>query len=310
MLRRFLIVIAFMGLIVFNFYPSLSAEDNIEETGKSTPIVWVHHSLDWWDWWWNENCSNKIIQPTFGFLPTLTFNYNGYGFKESMEKVNMVIHQQRQAGFKAIPTFNTHIHRGYENGNEFQSWFDRNAWAERAAWVESMVPLAYNNKMALDIEPYWKNESSQRYPTKRDSEKLSIAIKPFIDVLVKNRIKLYVFPAEDTEPWTEIASNMGADIVALYESSYSLPDYYESDEEAYDDLLEEMAEQRKKVEAAGMRYVPGFFETALKKLGFLETMAKLGYHEVWVYIRRDPDVHKYNKLCLPEFYDLEPYNFK
>lgn len=71
-----------------------------------------------------------------------------------------------------------------------------------------------------------------------------------------------------------------------------------------------MAQERKETEAKGLKYVPGFYETALKKPDFLQTMSNLGYKESWVFLRRDPDVHKYNKFCLPEFYDLAPYNIE
>lgn len=281
--------------------------NNVEAT--TSPVVWVHHSLEWWDWWWKDNCSNKSPRPDFGLLSALTFNWDGKDFKESMEMVNRVVGQERQAGFKVIPTLDIHIHRGYEEGKQFESWFDRDAWEERAKWLEAMVPLAHENKMAVDIEPYWEDEVSQRYPDESDSKRLAIAVKPFMEMLVKHKIKLYVFPSEDTNPWLQIASKMGVDIVALFESSYFLSDNYASDNEAYNNELEKMARQRKSMESAGMEYVPGFFETALKKPGFMEDMGKLGYKEVWVFIRRDPDVHKYDKLCLPEFDDLAPYEF-
>lgn len=307
MIKRIFASILFVFLSILIFTAEKPAVNNLEAT--TPPVVWVHHSLDWWDWWWKENCSNNSPRQAFGLLSALTFNWDGKEFKESMEMVNRVVDQERKAGFKVIPTLDIHIHRGYEEGKQFESWFDRDAWRERAKWFEAMVPLAHDKRMAVDIEPYWEDEVSQRYPEESDSKRLAIAIKPFIDVLVKHQIKLYVFPAEDTNPWLQIASKMGVDIVALFESSYFLSDDFASDHKAYNDQLKKMAKQRKSMEAAGVEYVPGFYETALKKPGFMEAMAKLGYKEVWVYIRRDEDVHKYHKVCLPEFNDLGPYEF-
>ena len=283
-----------------------SKESNI---ASATPVVWVHHSLDWWNWWWRDNCSNKRIYPKFGFLSTLAFKYNGQVYEDAMKEVTKVTTQARKAGYKVIPTFLVHMNKDYEKGKEFDSWFDRKAWSERAKWLEGMIPLAHNNTLGVDIEPYWKNEDAQRYPGEKDGEKMAKAIKPFVDVAIKNNIQLYVFPEEDV--WARVASKMGADIAALHEDSYSLPDYYESDKKAYIDLLKKMKKRQIRDEAAGLRYIPGFYETAFKKLGFLEAMAELGYKEVWVFVRRaKPEVYNYNKFCLPEFYDLEPYNFK
>jgi len=271
------------------------------------PMVWAHHSTQWWTWWWSKNCQGKSPLPVGGLLSTLTFNYNKQEYDEAMKEIETVVTQARNSGFLVIPTLNIHIHRGYEAGQEFNSWFDRNAWAERAKWLEGMVPYAHENTLGVDIEPYWEWESSPRYPKFADSEQLAYAIQPFIDVLVKNKIRLYVFPADDTAPWLQIVAKGGVELVLLFENSYWLSDFYQTNETAYQKRLASMAVQKKELEPAGLKYVPGFFETALKKPGFLKTMSDLGYKETWVFLRRDPDVHKYNKFCLPEFYDLEPY---
>jgi len=102
---------------------------------------------------------------------------------------------------------------------------------------------------------------------------------------------------------------MGIKPEMLVKSFYNVPDYYHSDDKAFIKALKEMDRQKKELEGTGMKFYPGYAETALKVPGFLKEISNKGFKEFWIYMRRDHKVHRLNKFCLPEFYDLEPYNF-
>ena len=175
-----------------------------------------------------------------------------------------------------------------------------------------MIPHAHSGKMAIDFEPSWEaSPGNIRYPDSKLQAKLAYAVKPFFDVVKKHRIELYVMPGGLVYGFNQIAAMMGVNLVMLDEGTYPLPDFYKTDEEKFQEYLEMMDERRIGMKALGIKYLPGFYETALKKPGFLTAMAKLGYKEVWVFIRREkPKVFRYNKFCLREFYDLRPYAFE
>jgi hypothetical protein len=300
-------------LIVFFSFPVFSdGRQDVNKLEPEAPIVWVHHSISWWDWWWRKNCYNNRPESVHGLLSTLSYNNNGQKFSSAMEEFEVAYTQATKSGFKVIPTLKIQIHRGYENGKEFASWFDRNAWAERAEWLEGLLPYMHSGKMSIDFEPSWKGSTgNKRYTRREDQEKLAYAVKPFFDVVKKHGIELYVMPGGLIYGFNEIAAIMGVNLVMLDEGTYPLPDFYKTDQEKFQEYIEIMDERRKGLKVLGIKYLPGFYETALKKPGFLPAIAKLGYKEVWVFIRRgQPKVYNYNKFCLREFYDLEPYNFK
>jgi hypothetical protein len=273
--------------------------------------IWVHHHIKWWSNYWGKNCALDNPRHANGLLPILNFKYKGKGFEESLAEFSRVVDNERKLGFDVIPTFNARIHQGYKKGTEFQAWFDEAGWAERANWFEAMLAKVDGKRVGLDVEPYWKGENSnRRYPKPRHRARLAKAIRPFIDVLIENDVELYVFPGSINFVWIQEAATRGVRLVSLDERTYGLPDYYQSEPEKYQEKLEEITKNKKDAEAMGMRYVPGFYETALKRPGFLEAIQDLGYREIWIFLRRDGKVHRYHKFCLPEFYDLKPYGFE
>jgi len=316
-------------LIVFSITSSYgdAASPSLEPARGPAPeaITWVHHSTEWWLWWWKDNThspSRQLLKsPRVGLLTTMTHDPDRASAADKLAELKAVVEQERAAGFPVIPTLNTVIHTryelngqtrpGYPSGTEFQSWFGQDVWWSRAQLLEAMAPWAQNGKvLGLDVEPYWEaRPGNPRYPSEEHYAKLSTAIKPLIQVAKKHDLQLYVFPGGTQYLWNRVAHDMGADLVMLDEKSYPVPDHYQVDEAKYKAGLNALAASQKEVVQAGMRYVPGFYETALKKTGFLAEMAARGYPETWVFIRRDPEVHRYNKFLLPEFYDLTPYPF-
>ncbi|MFQ5444036.1 MAG: hypothetical protein ACE5EK_05400 [Nitrospinales bacterium] len=295
-----------IGIFLFYF----TFFNTAEGVGSQKTFVWVHHHTTWWKWWWHKNCADPSSRPSQGLLSVLTYNWQNQSFNDAMEELKMVVTQAKAVGFDVIPTLNIHIHRGYAKGKEFPSWFDKKAWADRSKWLEAMIPYSFANKMAVDVEPYWKSKrGNPRYPSNKDFDRLAEAIKPFIDLVKKHKIILYVIPGGLNYTWNRVAAHLGANLVMLDEGSYMLPDFYGSDQEKFKKLLRGIKKKQKLIEKTGMKYIPGFYETALKKPGFFNEIAKQGYDEAWVYIRRKSEIHRYHKFCLPEFYDLKPYNF-
>ncbi len=305
-------ILVFTVFVLFSLPLFSDGRQDVNKLETETPIVWVHHSLDWWDWWWGKNCYKNPPESVHGLLSTLSFKHNRQNYSVAMEEFKNVYTQATESGFNVIPTLKIQIHRGYEDGKEFSSWFDRNAWIERAEWLEGLLPYMHSGKMSIDFEPSWESSSgNQRYTSTKDQVKLAYAVKPFFDVVKKHGIELYSMPGGMVFSFNQIAAMMGVNLVMLDEGVYPLPDFYKTDEKKFQEFLEIMDERRIGMKALGVRYLPGFYETALKKPGFLSAMAKLGYKEIFVFIRRGkPEVYNFSKFCLREFYDLEPYNFK
>lgn len=313
-------------LIASSYCNAVSSTNEPASVQSQDAITWIHHSTEWWVWWWNDNSDSPSRQlpksPRIGLLTTMTHDTDRTSAGDKLAELKFVVKQERASGFPVIPTLNTVTHAsyelsgqirpGYESGSEFQSWFDRDVWSSRAELLEAMVPLAKDGKvLGLDVEPYWEaSKGNPRYPSDQHYSKLRTAITPLINVARKHGLTLYVFPGGMPYLWNRVANDMGVDLVMLDERSYAVPDFFGVNEAKYRAGLDSIAEAEQEVVQARMRYVPGFYETALKKPGFMNAMADRGYKETWIFIRRgDPKVHRYDKFLLPEFYDLSPYNF-
>ncbi len=271
-----------IALIVASSYCNAAQPSNEPAgTQPQKAITWVHHSTEWWLWWWKDNSqspSRQLPKSTrIGLLTTMTHLADRTSAAAKLAELKSVVKQERAAGFPVIPTLNvvTHtsyelsgeIRPGYTSGTEFESWFDKDVWSSRAELLEAMVPLAKGGKvLGLDVEPYWKaSNGNPRYPSDQHYAKLRTAIAPLIEVAKKHGLILYVFPGGTQYLWNRVANDLGADLVMLDEGSYTIPDFYQVDEAKYKGGLDSIARAENNVVKAGMRYMPGFFETALKK---------------------------------------------
>ena len=202
-------ILVFTVLVLFSIPIFSDGRQDVNKLETETPIVWVHHSLDWWNWWWKKNCYKNLPESVHGLLSTLSFNQSGQKFSDAMGEFDDVATQAKKTGFNVIPTLKIQIHRGYERDKEFPSWFDRNAWIERAKWLEGMLPHAHSGKMAIDFEPSWEaSPGNIRYPNNKLQAKLAYAVKPFFDVVKKHRIELYVMPGGLVYGFNQIAAMM------------------------------------------------------------------------------------------------------
>jgi len=269
------------------------------------PLIWVHHDVRWWDWAWKVNFTNNPTQPyPLAFFPKVTFKWNDQTLEESMVEMNTVTCEQRNLGYKSLPGIGLWIHKGFAAGTEFTSWFDINVWTERAQWVEALYPYSQpcDDRFVLDFEPYWSSTTGNpRYPQASDEPAMAIAMQPLIDTLLALDIELYIMPGRSDYAYVNVLNNAGVRMLVLDEGSYPIPDNYQVNTSVYDDKVSKMAIQKTNAISAGLRYAPGFYETAVQKPDFIVEMAKLGHKEVWIFIRTNQTI-TWDKFGLPEFY--------
>jgi len=281
--------------------------------------VWYMFDQSWWNWWYKDNCSTWNIRPTNHLILGAAYNTSATrGVRTTLKVLNKAVKEARDLGFVVIPEFTLRFQDGFSKGKEYQAWFSRKVWAEQAKYIKALaVTMDDTKRFVIDIEPYWKTSpSNPRYIASKDAYKFAAAVVPFVDAVKAAGIKeLWILPGRLIYEHIKVLAAFGLNMKVLDEGTYTLPDLFHTDKPEYEKRMKVSLNMDAAHSVAGIDYLPGFYETALKHPGFVDELRSKGIREAWVFPRRGghfdadknkgTDISRHHKFCTPEWFNIK-----